>query len=197
MDRRRGTSQGYTAEQIVGVPFSIFYTQEDQDAGVPARELAKASKTGRAEREGWRVRNDGTRFWGDEIITAVRGEEGVLSGFIKISRDLTERRLNEEALREGEARFRAAMEIETVGVIFFDLAGRVTEANDAFLRMSGYTRADVDSGTCDGKISRRANGYRRRIKSSRGWQTIPAHCHTKWNSCAKTVRVGGDWLRPN
>lgn len=138
--------KGYTSEEVVGKHVSLFYTPEDIAAGIPARELGRAAATGRAEREAWRVRKGGGRFWANEIATAIRDENGNLVGFTKISRDLTERRQAEEALRASEERFRTALEIDTVGVVFFDLESRITDANDAFLRMIGFSRLELESG---------------------------------------------------
>jgi PAS domain S-box-containing protein len=84
--------KGYTANEIIGKHFSIFYPQEDLDARKPQRELEIASKVGRLEDEGWRLRKDGTRFWANVVITALRDESGELVGFAKVTRDLTERR---------------------------------------------------------------------------------------------------------
>ena len=85
-------AKGYPPEDVIGRHFSVFYTPEDIAAGKPERELAIASVQGRVEDEGWRVRRDGSRFWADVIITAVRDAHGNLVGFIKITRDLTERK---------------------------------------------------------------------------------------------------------
>ena len=84
--------KGYTAEEIIGKHFSIFYTQEDLDDGKPARELKIATRTGVYEEEGWRVRKDGSRFWANVVITALRRSDGSLAGFAKVTRDLTARR---------------------------------------------------------------------------------------------------------
>ena len=92
--------KGYAAAEVVGRHLALFYPPEDVAAGEVDRELAEAAATGRAEREGWRVRRDGTRFWVNEIATAVRDAEGQLAGFTKISRDLTERRLAEAAAEQ-------------------------------------------------------------------------------------------------
>ncbi len=138
--------KGYAAEEVIGRHLSMFFTPEEIAAGEPDRELAEAAEEGRAERESWRVRKDGERIWVNEIATAVRDDEGRLLGFTKISRDLTERRRTEEALRESEERLQRAIAIETVGVIFFKPDGQITEANDAFLRMSGYSREDLAEG---------------------------------------------------
>ncbi|WP_248295262.1 PAS domain S-box protein [Paraburkholderia sp. UYCP14C] len=89
-------AKGYLPDEIMGRHFSVFYTDEDALAGKPARLLAAARDRGRAEDEGWRVRKDGSRFWANVVITAVRDEGGELVGFAKITRDLTEsRRLHE------------------------------------------------------------------------------------------------------
>jgi PAS domain S-box-containing protein len=88
--------KGYSAEEVVGCHFSIFYTPEDIASGEPERLLEQAAQEGRAEREAWRVRKDGGRIWANEVVTAVRDAEGRLVGFTKISRDLTERRALEQ-----------------------------------------------------------------------------------------------------
>jgi PAS domain S-box-containing protein len=84
--------KGYKAHEIIGQHFSRFYPQEDNDAGKPAYELEVASHEGRFEDEGWRLRKDGSQFWANVIITALRNEHGTLVGFGKVTRDLTERR---------------------------------------------------------------------------------------------------------
>ena len=84
--------KGYTAEEIIGQHFSRFYTPEDVAAGAPAHGLDVARNEGRFEDEGWRVRKDGTLFWANVVITALRDSGGRLVGFAKVTRDLTERR---------------------------------------------------------------------------------------------------------
>jgi len=95
--------KGYGAEEILGQHFSCFYTQEDRALEKPAYELRVAAAAGRVEDEGWRVRKDGSRFWADVVITALRDETGRLLGFGKVTRDLTARRQAEEALRQAHA----------------------------------------------------------------------------------------------
>ena len=90
--------KGYRAEEIIGKHFSTFYTQEDIDCNKPAHELAVAAQENRFEDEGWRIRKDGSRLWANVIITPLRGEDGKLLGFSKITRDLTDRRRAEESL---------------------------------------------------------------------------------------------------
>jgi PAS domain S-box-containing protein len=92
--------KGYRAEEILGRHFSVFYPPEDKAVDKPGRELATAVEEGRLEDEGWRVRKDGTRFWANVVITALFDEEGVLRGFGKVTRDLSERRAAEQALEE-------------------------------------------------------------------------------------------------
>jgi PAS domain S-box-containing protein len=89
--------KGYTPEQAIGRSFSMFYSAEDRSAGLPLRLLDAARTDGRVEHTGWRIRKDGTRFWGDVVITALHGEGGDLTGFAKVTRDLTERKQLEEA----------------------------------------------------------------------------------------------------
>jgi PAS domain S-box-containing protein len=92
--------KGYAAEEIIGRHFSVFYPPEDVAAGKPDRELEVAVAQGRLEDEGWRLRKDGSRFWANVVITALFDERRRLRGFGKVTRDMTERRTAEEALRE-------------------------------------------------------------------------------------------------
>jgi PAS domain S-box-containing protein len=90
--------EGYDSEEILGEHFSTFYTEEDRDAGVPERHLERATEAGSIEDEGWRVRKDGTRFWANVTITAVRDEKGIPQGYLKIARDMTDRHEREREL---------------------------------------------------------------------------------------------------
>ena len=99
--------KGYTSEEIVGRHFRIFFTPEDQQRNQPEIELSTAVATGRAEGEGWRVRKDGSRFWGDEIVTVIRNQNGDVRGFAKVVRDLTER---QRASLERELLYRRTQE---------------------------------------------------------------------------------------
>jgi len=84
--------KGYRADEILGKHFSIFYTEEARAAGLPERDLERAAREGRFEDEGWRVRKDGSYFWANAVINAVRDDSGRLIGFAEVTRDLTERR---------------------------------------------------------------------------------------------------------
>src|ERR1700738_2169232 len=88
--------KGYQADEIIGKHFSVFYTPESIEKGWPEYELKTASKEGRFEDEGWRVRRGGSRFWANVTITALRDENGATEAFLKITRDLTARKLVEE-----------------------------------------------------------------------------------------------------
>ncbi len=90
--------KGYRAGEIIGKHFSIFYPEEDAQQGKPDRELVEATQNGQALDEGWRVRKDGTRFWANVVITALRDSSGQLRGFAKVTRDMTERREKEQEL---------------------------------------------------------------------------------------------------
>jgi PAS domain S-box-containing protein len=94
--------KGYRAEEIIGKHFSVFYVAEDVDSGKPGRILGEAVARGQCEDEGWRIRKDGSRFWANVVVTALRNSEGVLQGFVKITRDLTERHDREESLTKAK-----------------------------------------------------------------------------------------------
>jgi len=102
--------KGYRAEEIIGKPFHTFFTPEDAQGGVPEQVLKIAKEEGQARYEGWRVRKDGSRFWVEGIITALRDESGSLSGFSKVAHDVTDRKRAEKALRQSETRFRTLVE---------------------------------------------------------------------------------------
>lgn len=94
--------KGYASEEIIGKHFSIFYPQEDLCSGKPQRLLEQAERLGQSEDEGWRIRKDGSRFWANVVITALRDSHGKLVGFAKLTRDMTERREKEEALTKAK-----------------------------------------------------------------------------------------------
>jgi PAS domain S-box-containing protein len=94
--------KGYSKSEVIGKHFSMFYTPEDREQRVPQRALAVATTTGKYEAEAWRVRKDGQRFWASVVLDAIYNEAGMVVGFAKVTRDLTERRLIEEQLRQSQ-----------------------------------------------------------------------------------------------
>jgi PAS domain S-box-containing protein len=107
--------KGYKAEEIVGEHFSRFYTEEDRENGEPARALATAIAEGKFEKEAWRVRKDGTRFWANVVIDPIQDEEGRLVGFAKITRDITDRRRAEEELEEARTALFQSQKLQALG----------------------------------------------------------------------------------
>jgi PAS domain S-box-containing protein len=133
--------KGWRADEIVGRHFSTFYPQQARDAGWPDTELRVAGAVGRFEDEGWRVRKDGSMFWANVIITALRGPNGELKGFSKITRDLSERRRAEAALRESETRYRRLFETAYDGILLIDTEdGCILDANPAAASLLGRPR---------------------------------------------------------
>ncbi|WLB58116.1 hybrid sensor histidine kinase/response regulator [Bradyrhizobium japonicum] len=136
--------KGYEAEEIIGHHFSTFYTETEREQKVPALALEEAERTGRFEREGWRVRKDGTQFWAHVVIDAIRSPKGELVGFAKITRDLTERRAAEAKLRESEQQFRLMVQSVTDYAIYMlDVEGNVASWNAGAQRIKGYGPEEI------------------------------------------------------
>jgi PAS domain S-box-containing protein len=132
--------QGYEVSEVVGEHFSVFYTEEDVERGLPGEELRVAAIEGRFEEEGLRVRKDGTLFQADAVITALRDEAGDLRGFSQVTRDITARKEAEEALRSSlrkMADLKAALD-ESAVVAITDEHGKITYVNDKFCEISKY-----------------------------------------------------------
>jgi len=136
--------KGYEEAEIIGQHFSRFYTEEDRRAGLPQRALDTAINEGRFEGEGWRVRKDGTHFWSHVVIDPIRDPSGKLLGFAKITRDLTDRKMAEETLKQSEQQFRLLVQSVTDYAIYM-LApdGCVTNWNPGAQRIKGYRPEEV------------------------------------------------------
>ena len=137
---------GYTAEEMVGQNLSRLYTPEDAARGTPEKELRIARSEGRAAQRRWHVRKDGSRFWGDGVLKAVRDGDGRLRGYSRMVRDTTERWQTEEALRRSEERFRIVARATNDAVWDWNLQTNRVWWNDSVTTLFGYSREEV---SCD------------------------------------------------
>lgn len=137
--------KGYEDHEIIGQPFSRFYTEEDRATGLPERALRMAAEEGRFEKEGWRVRKDGTRFWAHVVIDPiVNPATGRVLGYAKVTRDLTERREADEALRRSEEKFRLLVQgVTDYAIYMLDADGIVTNWNLGAERIKGYAPGEI------------------------------------------------------
>ena len=136
--------KGYESREIIGQPFSRFFTAEDQANGLPQRALAAAAREGKFETEGWRARKDGTRFWALAVLNAMYDETGDLVGFVNITRDLTEQQLAHRSVLESEQRYRSLIEAVVDYAIFkLDADGKVTSWNPGAERIKGYRAEEI------------------------------------------------------
>jgi PAS domain S-box-containing protein len=186
--------KGYRSDEIIGQHFSRFYSAEDRAAGVPERALKTALSEGKFEAEGWRVRKDGSKFWAYVIIDPILTTKGEVLGYAKITRDLTERKIAEDALRRSQEQFRLLVQgVTDYAIYLLDLEGRVSSWNAGAERIKGYTPEEIigehfsrfytpdDIATGQPEIAlktARANGrfekegWRRRKDGTRFWAHI-------------------------
>ena len=136
--------KGYTADEIVGRHFSIFYTPEDRATNLPARALKIAAEEGKFEQEGWRVRKDGTRFWTSIVIDPVLDSDGKLIGYAKVTRDITDKLEQQKRLRESEQRFRMLVQgVRDYAIYMLDPQGYVTNWNAGASLIKGYQEQEI------------------------------------------------------
>jgi PAS domain S-box-containing protein len=136
--------KGYLPHEIIGQHFSHFYTEEDRVRNLPAKVLEIASREGKFEGEGWRLRKDGSRFWAHVVIDPIRDPSGRLTGYAKITRDLTERKAAEDALRRSEQQFRMLVEgVTDYAIYMLNPEGYITSWNAGAQRIKGYASNEI------------------------------------------------------
>jgi PAS domain S-box-containing protein len=135
---------GYSADEIIGRNLSAFYTPEAVERGTPRLELSEAAEKGRFTCEGWRARKDGSRYWVNVVISAVRGPDENLRGFIHITWDLSELHRHEAELLESQERFRLLVEgVQEYAIFMLDPEGRVASWNRGAEMIKGYTASEI------------------------------------------------------
>ena len=150
--------KGYRADEIIGKNYRIFYTQEDKDQNLSESLLEEARKNGRTSYEGWRVKKDGTRFWGSMNLTALHNPDGTLRGFVKLTRDLTQKKIvddrysnfveelkiKNEELRESEERYhKMVSEVMDYAIILLDCNGKILDWNKGAEKLKGYKASEI------------------------------------------------------
>ncbi|EDM37142.1 PAS [Pedobacter sp. BAL39] len=135
--------KGYTAAEIIGKNFSIFYTEADLIDNLPTKLINEAARNEKVTNEGWRIRKDGTRFWGSVLITAIHNE-GQVIGFTKIIRDMTAIKETEDALRKSEDRYHKMIsEVVDYAIVLLDAEGNIENWNKGAERIKGYLPAEI------------------------------------------------------
>jgi PAS domain S-box-containing protein len=187
--------KGYSAAEIIGQPYERFFSREDQQRNLPAHILATATEAGRHESEGWRVRKDGTRFWGSAILHTVQDKAGRHIGFAQVTRDITQRKATQDTLLESERRFRILVQgVTDYAIYMIDPSGIITNWNTGAERIKGYTADEI--------IGQHISRFYSRFTA--GTIAPPACRHADWRpqraradmkpkagACAKTARASG------
>ncbi|WP_101296848.1 PAS domain S-box protein [Halegenticoccus soli] len=143
--------KGYSEAEILGAHVSSFYTDADVDAGVPETNLAKAETDGECTDEGWRVRKDGTRFWADVSITALYGDDGSVYGYVKVTRDSTERREYEQQLRRERDLRQRILEASPIGISSLTPDGEILLMNERATDIVGTVKDEQLGETYSGE----------------------------------------------
>lgn len=147
--------KGYSADETIGKHFSIFYLAEEAASGLAEEHLKAAAQTGRVEYEGWRVRKDGSLFWANVILSSIYDKDGNLVGFAKVTRDITERRRADQAIRESENRFRTLFESSPDAIVVADREGKIVQANSRAEEYFGYTREELTGASIETLVPER------------------------------------------
>lgn len=136
--------KGYTADEIVGKNFRIFYTDEARQAHLPETLLAKAVKEGKVKDEGWRVKKDGGRFWASVLITAIHGTDSQVIGFTKVTRDLTQQKHDEAKIKKSEERYHKMVdEVKDYAILLMDSNGIIENWNKGAEQIKGYKAEEI------------------------------------------------------
>ena len=146
--------KGYTADEIIGQHFGLFYTEEAREAGIPMRNLAIAAREGKCEAEGWRVRKDGSRFWASVVIDPIRNDAGEVIGFAKVTRDITERMEAQRALRQTQEQLAASQRLEAVGQLSGGIAHDFNNLLMIILGNLDAAQRGVQAGKSDASVLR-------------------------------------------
>jgi PAS domain S-box-containing protein len=160
---------GYSRAEIMGRDFASFFTSADRECGHPDEILRAAALDGRSEEQGWRLRKDGSRYWAEALITAMREETGSLRGFSEIVRDITERKKSDEQIRQSEEQFRALLESAPDAVLIADSRGIIALVNAQAERIFGYGRQEMVGQPVEMLIPEEARtGHARQCEGYRG-----------------------------
>ena len=175
--------KGYSAEEIVGRHFSCFYTEEDRAANLPQRALEIAAREGRHESESLRVRKDGSQFWADAVIDALRDEDGRLIGFAKITRDITERLRSERELEEARLKLMQeelarANRLMQMGELAASISHEIKQPIAAIIAGASAGLRWLEADPPDLESARAISGThcQRRRTGGRGHQPYPRAC---------------------
>ncbi len=183
--------KGYLPSEIIGQHFSKFYPLPDRENGEPQRGLATAEREGRFEKEGWRLRKDGSRFWASVVIDAIRGDDGELLGFAKVTRDISERRKAQQELETAREALFQAQKLEAIGQItggvahdFNNLLNVIVGSLDLLQkrlpddeRLRSYVRNALQAAHRGASLTQRMLAFARRQDLDRGAVDLPALAH--------------------